>query len=226
MLILIVVGIVYAHQKEEARRKALRGVAQRQGWTFKAGDDHGHDDRYAHFEVFRRGEHRAAHNTLSGVLEVGEFRCPLHAGDFKYTEHSGAGNDQTSTTYRISFAILHLPWPHMPDVLIRGEHAFDKLAGFIGMEDIDFESAEFSERFYVQSSDKRFAYDLIDARMMEFLLAGSPPLIDTKRGQICLASRGRRWEPAEFEQHAAWLWEFVSRWPRHVVADLEPQKRA
>ncbi len=226
VLILIVVGIVYAHQKEQARRQALLKFARRQGWTFRATDDPSHDDRYRHFEIFRRGDSRAAFNTLTGVLEVGEFPCPLHAGDYKYTESSGSGDSQSTTTYRISFCILHLPWPHTPDVLIRGEHGLDKFAAFLGFEDIDFESAEFSDRFHVSGNDKRFAYDLIDARMMEFLLAGGPPVTDMQRGQICLTSRGRRWEPAEFEQHAAWLWEFLSRWPRHIIADLEAQKRA
>ncbi len=77
----------------------------------------------------------------------------------------------------------------------------------------------------MSSKDKRFAYDLIDPRMMEFLMAGAPPIIDLELGRICLTSGTGRWEPAEFEQRAGWMVEFLERWPRHVVADLEAKAR-
>ena len=49
------------------------------------------------------------------------------------------------------------------------EGLFDKLAGFVGFADINFESEEFSKRFHVKSDDKQFAYALIHPQMMEWL---------------------------------------------------------
>ena len=39
-----------------------------------------------------------------------------------------------------------------------------------GYQDIKFESAEFSKTFCVRSPDKKFAYDVCNAKMMEYLL--------------------------------------------------------
>ncbi len=222
MVAVAIIGGYYAHKKEQERRRLL---AARRGWRFDPSRDTSHDDEYAHFEVFRKGHSRAAYNTLTGVLECGDRSCAVKCGDFTYKETRGSGKNRRTTTYRISYMIIHLPWPVVPDVLVRREHMFDKLAGFLGFEDIDFESAEFSRLFYVSSKDKRFAYDLIDARMMEFLMASAPPVIDMEFGRICLTSGSGRWEPGEFETRASWLVEFLERWPRHVVAQLQSTSR-
>jgi hypothetical protein len=54
---------------------------------------------------------------------------------------------------------------------IRPEGIFDKMKAAFGWDDIDFESAEFSKRFHVSARDRRWAYDVITPRTMEFLLA-------------------------------------------------------
>jgi hypothetical protein len=41
---------------------------------------------------------------------------------------------------------VHPPWPS-PTLLVRPEGLLDKLAGIVGVDDIDFESSEFSKRF-------------------------------------------------------------------------------
>src|SRR5204862_1433100 len=104
------------------------------------------------------------------------------AGDFTYKETSGSGKDERTTTYEFSYLLIRLPYGNVPDLLIRPEGFFDKLAAMIGFSDINFESAEFSRRFLVKSSDKKFAYDVIDPRMMDFLLATRPFPIDLHQG--------------------------------------------
>ncbi|MCZ6810529.1 MAG: hypothetical protein O7D97_00875, partial [Planctomycetota bacterium] len=99
----------------------------------------------------------------------------------------------------------------MPDLLIRREGMFDKLAGAFGFDDIDFESAEFSKRFYVKSPDKRFAYDVIHPRMMEFLLGGDPPTVDIEAGRCCLSDGRHHWSPEGFGATLNWVIEFFDR---------------
>ena len=58
----------------------------------------------------------------------------------------------------------------------RPRHPLEEFFGppfgeFFGHDDIDFESAEFSRNFYVKSSDRKWAFDILHARAMEFLLA-------------------------------------------------------
>ena len=116
---------------------------------------------------------------------------------------------------------MHLPFGMTPDLLIRPEGLFDKIKGAFGFDDIDFESEEFSRRFHVKSSDRRFAYDVLHPRMMEFLLAVRPVMIDIERGRCCLSDGGRCWKPEGFASRIAFLREFFDRWPDHLTASLE-----
>ncbi len=84
--------------------------------------------------------------------------------------------------------------------MIRPEHLFHKLSAAFGWDDIDFESAEFSRRYYVKSPDKRWAYDVIHARVMEMLLRVKGYHFECdSRSMICHGSAGR-FELGEFEQ--------------------------
>jgi hypothetical protein len=116
---------------------------------------------------------------------------------------------------------VHLPHGTVPDLIIRPEHFFDRFAGVFGFDDIDFESAEFSKSFFVKSRDRRFAYDVIDARMMEFLMATRPTTIDIEIGQCCVSDGQTRWSPDEFLNHLDWVNRFFEKWPAHIVGRLE-----
>jgi len=220
----IAIGLVagyFAWKAEKQRREALLALARELGWRFDASKDRRHDDEYAHFEIFRKGHSRCAYNTLQGVWSIDGREYPAKMGDFVYRVTQSNGKTTTTHTYRFSYLILHLPYPHVPDLLIRREGVLDKLAGMIGFDDIDFESSEFSRRFLVKSPDKRFAYDVIDPRMMEFLLQSDPPLIDIEHGRLCISDAKTRWKPHEFRDRLAFADAFFSRWPEHLVASLE-----
>ena len=166
----VVAAIVYASKAAKNRREALAALASELGWRFDPARDTHHDDEYSHFGVFRQGHSRAAFNTLIGRLEIAGHPYEAKMGDFTYKVTQSTGKSTTTHTYHFSYAILHLPYVGVPDLLIRREGFFDKIAAAIGFDDIDFESAEFSRKFLVKSPDKRFAYDIIHQRMMEFLL--------------------------------------------------------
>ncbi|MHC4414937.1 MAG: hypothetical protein ACYS0G_06615 [Planctomycetota bacterium] len=217
----VVAVVAYlAYRAEKKRRERLAALATRLGWRFDHRRDRTHDDEYAQFEIFRRGHSRAAYNTLTGDLEVEGRPCPAKMGDFRYKITTHTGKSSSTRTYRFSYLIVHLPFPTAPDLLIRREGLFDKIAGAFGFDDIDFESAEFSRRFCVKSADKRFAYDVIHPRMMEFLLAGDPPSVDIEHGRCCLSDGRRRWPQQQFEAHLAWIRQFFDHWPDHVTRGL------
>ncbi len=227
-VVLIIAGIAlvallgyFAWLAEKKRREALAALADSLGWRFDPSRDRDHDDEYAHFEIFRRGHSRAAHNTLTGVLEINDLQWPAKMGDFTYKVTSHSGKSTSTRTYRFSYLILHMPYARVPDLLLRREGMFDKIAGVLGFDDIDFESAEFSRRFHVKSSDKRFAYDVVHPRMMEFLLAGDAPTVDIENERCCISDGRRRWRPEQFEQKLAWVRRFLDLWPDHVTRTLK-----
>ena len=224
---LIVVGVLliglmayYGHLQEKKRREELAALADQLGLRFDPNHDSSHDDEYAQFEIFRRGHSRVAKNTLTGTVELFERTCRLVMGDFRYKVTSGSGKNRRTTTYNFSYLIVHPPW-QTPPLLIRPEGVWDKLKGAFGFDDIDFESDEFSRKFYVQSSDRKFAYDVLHARMMEFLLQNSPPMIDIEDGALCLSGGRRRWEPDRFESAIDLVRRFCELWPRHLVKEFD-----
>ena len=219
-IILIAIGAYYSWKAEQQRRERLAALASKLGFRFDSAPDKDHDDRYAQFEIFRRGHSRVGFNTMYGTVELLGGSCETILGDFRYRVTSSSGKSSSTRTYKFSYMIVHVPWD-CPPLLIRPEGVFDKLAGAFGFDDIDFESDEFSRRFYVKSSDKRFAYDVLHPRMMEFLLAAQPPMIDVEHGAICISGGRRRWPPEGFEQKIEFLRQFCELWPRHLLRELE-----
>jgi hypothetical protein len=62
---------------------------------------------------------------------------------------------------------------------MRTETVFDRMASWVGWDDIDFESDEFSRRYHVACDDRRFAYDILHARLIDYLLGcGSVPNLE------------------------------------------------
>lgn len=227
LIALAVVGLVIAAAVAERRASRLRQQALAQlavelGLAFDTGRDTAHDERYSNFEIFRRGHSRAAYNTMSGEAEIAGRPHRLVMGDFTYKVTSSNGKTTTTTTYRFSYLILHLPLPIVPDLLIRPEHLFDKLGSALGFDDIDFESAEFSRRFFVKSPDKRFAYDVVTPAVMEYLLARKGAgAIDIEHGMLALSDGTRRWTAQEFRDRLGFVDGFLSLWPEHVRRDLQ-----
>ncbi len=222
-IVIALVGVViyFGHLAQKKRREEMAALAAQLGWRFDPAKDKSHDDEYAHFEIFRRGHSRCAYNTLTGELTIDERNYPAKMGDFVYKITTSTGKSTQTTTYRFSYLILHLPFANVPDLLIRREGMFDKLAGAFGFDDIDFESAEFSKRFHVKSPDKKFAYDVIHPRMMEYLLASDPPTVDIEMRRCCLSNGRSRWSPQEFNATLSWVADFLDHWPDHVTAKLE-----
>jgi hypothetical protein len=227
ILIFIVVGVLVAlaaygaHKQQQRRVEELRVLAAGRGWQFDPSSTSPQDVPFmSPFGTFEQGHSRTAYNTIRGVVAIGERQWPVVAGDFQYKTTSGSGKNRRTTTHRLSYLIVETPFLGAPELFIRREHLFDRFAGFMGFDDIDFESNEFSERFHVKSADKRFAYAVIQPRMMEFLLAGGTPSVEFRRG-YCLLERGSTWTAQEFASNIDWAVEFFSRWPEHVPSTLD-----
>jgi len=223
-LLVILVGVVVlaliylGHLAARKRREALLGLAHELGFRFAPERDHDHDNRYREFEIFRRGRSRSAYNILRGSVPIAGRTYHINMGDYRYTIKTG----KSSTTHKFSYLILHLPFPTVPSLFVRRENMLDRVAGAVGFDDIDFESAEFSDRYYVKSSDKKFAYDVIHPRMMEFFLSTEVPIMEVKDGLCCLHdSTFRVWDISEFKQRLWWARQFFEAWPDYLTSTLD-----
>ena len=133
--------------------------------------------------------------------------------------HTSKGGRQTQHHY-FSAAILSSP-VLLKSLFVRPEGFFDKLTEFFGFDDIDFESAEFSRKFYVKSPDKKWAYDVIHQRTMEFMLA-SPQFSLQFSGNAVIAWRGSTFKTTDFEQAAELIKGILDRLPDYVLKQQPP----
>jgi len=218
LLVLLLGGIaaLAAHVQGQRRREALQATSWRLGLDFDPRADRSMHRAFSH-SFFNRGRSRQATNTMFGVLTLAGYPIKVRMGDYQYVTGSG----KNRRVHRHSYACLRLPFFGTPDLLIRKENLGDKLVGGLGFDDIDFESEEFSRAFWVKSGDKRFAYDVIHPRMMEFLLRGPTPQIEIVR-DMCLIRQGwGRWDPSTFESSVRWFEIFLQQWPEHLVDQLQ-----
>ena len=149
------------------RKQELASFAQRHRFVYTP---HAPPGLLAYsFPLFYRGDGRGADNGIAGTWKD----MPFKAADFWYYEETArdAQGRQGGRTYRhFSVAAIDIPaW--LPDVTIARENLMTVLANRLGMSDIDFESEEFNRSFQVRAEDRKFAFELIDPRMMQWLLS-------------------------------------------------------
>jgi hypothetical protein len=177
----------------------------------------------AAFDQFQIGHSRRGLNLMEGDVRVGGIRGTLLCGDYRYKVTRSNGKQTTTTVYNMSFVAMRPALSVPEDLTVRAEGVLDKIGAFVGLDDIDFESSEFSKRFHVKCSDRRFAFDLFDPRMMEYFLGSRAPRIHARSGVLLFDYGTKRWDTAEFSGAFRWIDGFFARVPRHVRAARLPE---
>lgn len=203
----VIAALIYGLHAAEKRRKELAAWAQSKGLSFDPQKHRGFDERFPNFKCLKRGHSRYAYNIMSGILGSGEFL----GFDYHYTTGSGKNRQD----HHFSAVILQSPIMLKP-LFIRSENVFDKLTEFAGFDDIDFESAEFSRKFYVKSPDKRWAYDVIHPRMMEYLLTRPVFTIQFDLNRI-IAHRNKKFSINDFTQAIEHVEGVIERFPEYLA---------
>jgi hypothetical protein len=147
------------------RRDELGEFAQQHGLQYSASDPFGLVDMS--FTFFRKGDGRGCENVLWGTWQD----MPLAVTDFwYYDENTDSRGGRSRTYHRFSVAEVQVAaW--MPHVSIGRENLFTEAIQHAGFHDIEFESEDFNRAFRVKAEDREFAFKLIDARMMQWLLS-------------------------------------------------------
>lgn len=165
---MIVAGVV-AWRLDRKRLEKLRGWADANGLAFHPGKR-----TYAlPVALFRKGHSRWARRFCTGRLEQAiaglDDEPMVELFEYHYAVTSGSGKDRRTTHYYHPCIAVHLAF-EPGDLTIRDEHLGDKLGAAFGMDDIDFEHAEFSRRYHVNGGDRERVYELLHTRMIDFVL--------------------------------------------------------
>jgi hypothetical protein len=210
--LVIVIGI-FGYLSAQKRREAMMALAARLGLRFDPDKDRDLARRYDFLDKLRAGSNHYAFNTLIGTYQSHEVAL----FDYHYETHStdSKGHRQTHHHYFSCF-LLHLP-ASFPELVIAREGFLSKIAQAVGYDDIDFESHEFSRRFCVRSRDKKFAYDVCHARMMEYLLANDDLTIEIE-GNVLAITFASRLDPERIEPNLNRLVALRSFMPEYLFS--------
>ena len=207
--VLAVAGVAIALWFSAQRKKEMAAWAADAGLSFSPASDRSYGARYPHFGCLHRGHSRSAYNIASGTWE-GRW---LEAFDYRYV--TGQGKNRSVHTF--SAIILRSDVPLKP-LQIRPENAFDKLTEFFGVDDIDFESDEFSREFHVKSPDKKWAFDVLHQRTMQLLLNNPRYSIEFDTESI-ICWRNRRFDLATRASAIHVVEEILNQLPGYLIRE-------
>ena len=207
----------------QRRREALARIAGQLGLRYSEKDPYGISSRYTHFTPLSKGDERYAFNVIEGTYRG----WPLLCFDYHYETHSTDSKGRRTTTHHYVSCVLAPLEAWFKRVVIRPESILDKLAAIVGLDDIDFESAEFSRRFFVKSQDRKFTYDIVHPRAMELLLkhADDGYCLELAGGGV-LFHRTGQWKPERVPGALDFAADFLDLIPPYVWEQVRVHKEA
>jgi hypothetical protein len=210
-IVLIIVSGYFSYLSAKKRRESMLTLAAKFGLQFNPGQDRNIARGYSFLDKLRAGDNQYAFNVLSGKFRDND----IIIFDFHYETHStdSKGHRQTHHHY-FSFFILTMPII-FPELKIGREGFFSKIGQALGYDDIDFESHEFSRKFCVRSKDKKFAYDVCNAQMIEYLLFNPDLTIEIENHALAI-SFDRRLESEQIEKNLERLVKIRSLIPNYL----------
>ena len=158
------VGAWISFYLKKKRRQALAAAARQLGLEFSLTDPFA--TLSEPFELLRKGDGRGVENMMWGTWQDME----LHEFDYWYFEESTDSQGHRSKTYYRFNCVMTPIEASCHRLLIDHENRFTRLADALSFHDIEFESEAFNKEFTVRSPDQKFASDLVDQRMMAWLL--------------------------------------------------------
>lgn len=177
-LAVVALLVWWSHRAEQKRRATFAAWGRAHGFAYYPEQDRELARHYAFLEQLDAGHSHYVFDLFEGAW------AGRAAAVFGYHYATGSGKD-TIHHYR-TVAVLRLERA-FPELRIAPEGWFGGWAG----GDIDFESAEFSRRFHVASSDKRFAYDFCHPRLMEYLLQRPDTALEIEGDAMALILDGQ-----------------------------------
>jgi hypothetical protein len=218
VLAAVVGGLAFALQfkARQARVRGVMALAQRIGFSFTTDDvDHVVDMPFA---LFSKGDGRRVELVISGTHDG----LPMRMFDYWYYDQNSDGRGGRSRSYhRFTCALATIP-AACPRLRVGHEDFLTRLGDHLGLRDVELEYDDFNRRFRVKCDDQKFAFSLLDGKMMEWLLgADSFDSIEVDGPWILLVRS--KLDPAQWLDLGAWLDQFHRQIPPVVYSTFPPR---
>ncbi|AWG49080.1 hypothetical protein DDT48_06495 [Mycobacteroides abscessus] len=203
---LVFAGLWLILTKARKKRIAqLEAFAASQGWMYTAEDQS--LLALSHDEPFGQGHSRTVQDVFNGTTGGHEFV----SFQYIYKVTTGSGDQRSTETYRYMVTCIVTP-PSPYRLEIKPEGVFAGVARAVGFTDLEFESDAFNKRFNVKAAPERFAYDVLNPRTMERMLA------DQRYSQPLRFENGRllTWRRGKLDENA------IASEVQYLIDTLEP----
>ena len=167
--------------------KTAAAFATERGWTYSPEADWEFPLAHPDLELLQRGTNRHARHIFRGT--VGDIRFQLCEYHYEITEIRSF-DSKVTTVFWHTLGFFHPPHPLEP-LHIRRETARDKVSAMFGGGDINFESAEFSERFHVSAPNRDWAYAVVQPKSMEWMLRHPDRVVCMDTKGLMLVDQGK-----------------------------------
>ncbi len=186
---------------EKKRRDLLSAAATARGWSFVERDDRW-CDAFAG-SPFGLGHNRQARNILQGLHDG----RPFVGFDYVYhTTETSTGPNGTHSSREVShwFSVLALQTvPGLPALEVSPEGFLTRTIGRLLNKDIELESEDFNRAFTVTCPDRKFAFDILHPRLMEYLLTSARDVAWKLSNGYVLTVESDRHDVAEIDRRLA-----------------------
>jgi hypothetical protein len=161
--VIALIGGIIQSRKARERSADLQGLAPRLGFdSFNPERNPDFAAAWGFLSRLSQGDNRYAFNIFEGTYQDQKM--------FLFDYHYGTGSGKNREEHYFTMFMLIIK-EAFPKVTIGPENLFSKIEGVFDSTNIKFESAEFSRVYCVHSGDKKFAYDVCNPQMIEYLLA-------------------------------------------------------
>jgi hypothetical protein len=217
-VLVVIAAVVFSYYRKKKRREQLAAFAWKNGFQFSASDTH--ELLSLDFKLFSMGDGRGCENVMWGDLEG----IAVKAADYWYYTESSDSKGRNSKSYRHFSVVVADISAYLPHVIVTRENVFTRVADYLSFRDIEFESEEFNRSFQVKADDRAFAFKLIDARVMNWMMSTDGRFAFEVSGPNLLVY-SRRVRPSELVPLFGTAKEFHDRIPRLVRSEYGTQAR-
>ncbi len=209
----LIIGLgIWGYLNEKKRKEALATLARSLGLHFSTEKDRQLARELSFLDKTRTGSNRYALNVMRGNWQGHE----ILAFEYHYETHSTDSKGRRTTHHHyLSFVTLRLP-KFFPELTVAPEGFFSKMAQAVGYDDIDFESAEFSRQYVVRSKDRKFAYDFLHARAIQFILQHPVHHLEVEHDRLAIA-KSERFKPETLQGRLEELIQLRSLIPDYLL---------
>jgi hypothetical protein len=169
------------------------------------------------FALFSKGDGRAVECILSGTHDG----LPMRLFDYWYYDETSDGRGNRSRQYhRFTCALVTIP-AACPRFQLGYENFLTRIGDHLGLNDVELEYDDFNRRFRVKCADQKFAFSLLDGRMMEWLL-GSASFAALEIDGPWVLVAAEKLDPSKWLGLGSWLEQFHHQIPAVVYSTYPP----